>query len=190
MATEERDSGRWYIFDLYTPLNGKITVKESDPSQLFINLEQLTAGLSDFIKAHPGFSLTPSNAQPPKQETNKIAMTDGAGLPIVDAQTMEPVMVDLPHDTHVFTIKEIWHDKTKGNEKNPNGVDVLRVTTVETYQYCGKYGMSCFHPNNPILDGWKTWEVGVKYAPPKEITKVLVRDPKDGGKYADILEFR
>jgi hypothetical protein len=181
MTIEEKDSGRWYIFDLYTPHNGKITVKESDPSQLFVNLEMLTENLTNFMKAHQGFSLTPQNQQAP---TNKIAMTDATGVPIVDAQTMEPVMVDLPSDTHVFTIKEAWHDQTK------TGKDVLKVSTVETYQYSGKYGISCFQPNDPAFDGWKSWPVGTKYAPPKGANKVLVRDPKDGGKYADILEFR
>jgi hypothetical protein len=179
---DEKDSGRWYIFDLYTPHNGKITVKESDPSQLFVNLEMLTNGLKEFIDKHPTFSLTPNIAQPP---TNKIAMTDGTGVPMVDAQTMEPVMIELPSDTHVFTIKEVWRDQTKDKSK-----DVLKIATVETYQYCGKFGMACFHPNEPAFDGWKTWEIGVKYSPPRGVTKVLVRDPKDGGKYADVLEFR
>lgn len=182
MATDEKDSGRWYIFDLYTPHNGKITVKESDPSLLFANLEMLTDGLKAFIDKHPAFSLTPNSAQPP---TNKIAMTDGTGVPVVDAQTMEPVMIELPSDTHVFTIKEVWRGQTKEGKK-----DNLHVTTLESYQYSGTYGITCFDVNDPALDGWKSWPIDAKYAPPKGITKVLVRDPKEGKKYATILEFR
>ena len=184
--SDESNSDRWYIFDLYTPHGGKITIKESSPLQLYDNLTILKNQLAEFIKENPRFTLTPQLAQPPE---NKIPEMDG-DLPVVDAQTGKPRMIDLPADTHVFTIKEMWHDKTKPNDKNPQGMDVLKISTVETYQYCGKFGMSCFHPNDPKLDGWKTWEVGVKYLPPKGITKVLVRDPKDGGKYADLLEFR
>jgi hypothetical protein len=179
---EEKDSGRWYIFDLYTPHNGKITVKESDPSQLFTNLEMLTAGLKEFIEKHPTFSMTPQSQSAP---TNKIAMTDATGVPIVDAQTMEPVMVDLPSDTHVFTIKEVWRGQIPDTKK-----DNLHVTTLETYQYSGKFGLTCFEVNDPAFDGWKSWPVDAKYAPPKGITKVLVRDPKEGKKYATVLEFR
>ena len=72
------------------------------------------------------------------------------------------------------------------------GKDVLKVLVVEQYQFGGgKYGISCFNPP-PDFANWKSWPIGPAtfYAAPANASKVIVRDPENGGKYASILEFR
>lgn len=122
----------------------------------------------------------------PTAESQKIQATTEDGLPIVNGQTGEPEMVPLPQGVHLFTVKEVYHDTNKDGDKH-----MLKVVINEQeYQFSNKkYGVSCFHPG-PEFTGWMDWTVGNRFAPPVKAAKVLIRDPKPGGKYADVVGFR
>lgn len=121
----------------------------------------------------------------PPAETQKVQATTEDGTPVIDGD-QKPVMVPLPQGAHLFTVKEVYHDTNKDGDKH-----MLKVVINEQeYQYSNKkYGISCFHPG-PEFAGWMDWTVGNRFAPPIKAAKVLVRDPKPGGKYADVVEFR
>jgi hypothetical protein len=113
-----------------------------------------------------------------------ITVTDETGVPVIDAVTGKPMTAPLPEGVRLYTVAQVFHDKTK------SGKDVLKVITAEE-PYNTKYGVSCFHPS-PEFNGWKTWQEGekFKYAPPAGAGHVLIRAPQGEGKYADVLEFR
>ena len=124
------------------------------------------------------------SAEAPGVSSSKIQMKTEDGLPVVDANG-QPVMVDLPEGHHLFTVKEVYHDTNQSGDKH-----MLKVVLEERYEYGnGKYGVSCFHPESHFA-GWKQWEKGKRYAPPVNAAKVIIRDPKPGGKWADVIEFR
>lgn len=125
-----------------------------------------------------------SRAPMPTPENDKIQLRTEDGLPVVDAE-QKPVMVGLPAGTHLFTVKEVYHDTNKGGDKH-----ILKVVLTESYEHGnGKYGVSCFHPG-PEFTGWRDWPIGQRFSPPVQAAKVLIRDPKEGGRYADVVEFR
>lgn len=121
-----------------------------------------------------------SNVPPAAQMQER----DATGLPVVDPEG-KPVMVNLPDGVHLFTVAGVFHDQNKDKDK-----DILKVVTVEK-PYNSKYGVSCFHAP-PEAEGWKAWPIGPdqKYAPPKGMGHVIIRDPQSGGKYAEIVEFK
>lgn len=119
--------------------------------------------------------------------SNKTPLTDENGTPVVDAQTGAPVMTDLPAGVKVYRVAGLAHDKTT------TGKEVLKVWTAEE-PYNKGYGVSCFHPPAEI-GNWKSWalmskENKVRYPPPAGFELVLIRDPKEGSKYPDVIEFR
>lgn len=147
----------------------------------------LLAGISKTKLAIANQNGKPINNKPapmPETASQQIQMTTEDGLPVVDGN-QQPVMTTLPQGTHLFTVKEVYHDTNKDGDKH-----MLKVVISEDYQYGNKkYGISCFRPG-PEFTGWGDWPVGQRYAPPVKAAKVIVRDPKQGGKYADIVEFR
>jgi len=119
---------------------------------------------------------------------NTIPARDENNTPIIDAQTGEALKQNLPDGVHLYTVAGLVHDKNKEGTK-----DILKVFTVEAPYHKG-YGVSCFHPPAE-LKGFTAWAVTSKenkamYAPPESCKHVLIRDPKDGSKYADVVEFR
>jgi len=112
---------------------------------------------------------------------NKIQLTTEDGLPVVN-QEGEPEMVELPKGTHLFTVKTLAHGKTQA------GKSVIKVFIQENYEHDGgRYGMTAFR-GGP--DGWEKWSENAQYAPPEGFGHVVVSDPKEGGKYANIEMFR
>jgi hypothetical protein len=182
------NNGSWFIFDLYTPHGGKITVKESEPDKVGEHLTALIAQVGETLKNNKGWTLIPPPlTQAPATPNNTIQMRDDSGLPVVD-ENQQPVKVSLPSGTRVYQIQSVYHDQTKPKDGKP-GKDVLKIVTIED-PYNTKYGVSCFHPNG--IDGWKTWPVGVenKYAPPAGLNHVVIRDPQGDSKYPEVVEFR
>jgi len=169
----------WFIFDLYTPQGGKITIKESDPTKLNQHLTDLLHGLTAFMTENKGFSLRPPEL--PAAPKQNVTVVDEQGNPAKD-KNGQAVEVDLPEGTHLFDVASLFHDQTK------TGKDVLKVVTVQP-PYNTKYGVSCFH-GGPA--GWKDWPIGIdnKYRPAEGFTTVIIRDPKKDGGYADVVEFR
>jgi hypothetical protein len=108
------------------------------------------------------------------------------GLPVIDGEG-QPVLIALPANTHVFTVKGFYHGQNKDKTK-----DFLKVV-VEEKPYSGKYGHPVFHP--PFAE-WKTWPYpadgaapGLFAADPK-YGHVVIRDPEGDGKFPEIVEFR
>jgi hypothetical protein len=120
--------------------------------------------------------------------TSKIPAQDETGVPIIDGNTGEAVLTDLPEGVHLYTVAGLVHDKNKEGTK-----DILKVFTIEAPYHKG-YGVSCFHPHAD-LKGFTSWPVTSKdnkamFAPPPSCKHVLIRDPKGDSKYADVLDFR
>lgn len=115
----------------------------------------------------------------------QVQERDENGTPVVDPEG-KPVMASLPAGTSMYTVKGMYHAQTKA------GKDALRVV-VEEKPHNSKYGHYCFHP--PFSD-WKNWPLAASegtpalFAPPPGCGHVIIRDPQDGGKYPEILEFR
>lgn len=181
VVTASATQSPWYIFDVYTGKGGKITCKVSDPKMFEGDFETLMAALQNTVNKH-GVTLTPPPLPATPLAAATVPLTDEAGAPVTDDKGNQQT-VDLPAGIHLFTVKALFHDKTK------TGKDVCKVVTVEE-PYNTKYGVSCFHPEG--LEGWKTWPLGVdvKYAPPKGFGHVLIRDPNEENQYANVIEFR
>jgi hypothetical protein len=176
--SDETQSNRWYIFDLYTPHGGKITVKESDPTQIASNIQNLIADLEDVLKTHKGWSLVPPPlpSAPQSAPATAIQMRGGDGLPVVDGD-LQPVMVPLPPDHTLQQVIGLSHSKNKDRTK-----DLLKVFTPE-YE---RYGVNAFG-NGP--DGWHEWPLDAHYAPPEGFRQVIIKKA-EGDKYANVVEFR
>ena len=100
----------------------------------------------------------------------------------VDEAFPEPVYEDLEPKKHLFTVKALAHGKTQA------GKSVIKVFIEEEYEYANKkYGMTAFG-GGP--DGWEKWSENAQYSPPEGFGHVVVSDPKDGGKYANIEQFK
>jgi hypothetical protein len=127
----------------------------------------------------------PAAPPAPSPDTQKIPMTTEDGLPVVDGDG-KAVMTNLPDGHHLFTVKEVFHDTNHAGDKH-----MLKVVLEESYVFVEKqkYGISCFRPESHFPN-WKTWEIGKRFSPPVTAAKVIVRDPKPGGKYPDVVEFR
>jgi len=149
--------------------------------------KNLLTGIDKMVSNIIDLKGKPINGKPqpaPVAGPAQIQLKTEDGTPVIDAETRQPVMVNLPSGHHLFTVKEVYHDKTQ------SGKDNLKIVLEEKYEFGnGKYGVSCFHPNG-FYNGWKDWEVGKRFAPSREAAKVIIRDPKEGGKYADVVEFR
>ena len=144
--------------------------------------EELATVIADFYSDVVTVGGKPDGpALPPKAQ---IQERDETGVPVVDGDG-NAIMTNLPEGTNLYTVKAVFHDRTKTGNK-----DVLKVVTVEK-PYDTKYGVSCFHPPE-AFNGWKDWGIGIeyKYAAPEGAGHVVIRDPKDGGKYADVIEFQ
>lgn len=126
-----------------------------------------------------GHAPSPSPAGKPKPQMQQ--MEDG--IPAVDAEG-NPIMVDLPDDHHLFTVKELYHDTNKDRDRH-----MLKVVIEEPYEFSnGKWGISYFKPDGPVK-GWNKWPLEKRIAPPPEAVYVVVRDPQNGGKFADVIQF-
>lgn len=182
MAKEEleKGSGSWFIFDLYSPHGGKITVKESEPDKVEEHIADLIAGLATLSD---GWSIVPPQGAQPK---TTIPVRDEQGLPVVDGE-QKPVFTELPPGVKLYTVQHLMHGKTKPNEKNPTGMDVVNVITIEA-PYNTKYGVKCFHPTG--LDNWKTWVQDAPQVPLPGFFHVLIRDPQGESKFPEVVEFR
>ncbi len=175
----------WYIFDVYTSKGGKITCKLIDPRTFESDFAALMAATQNIVNKF-GVTLTPPPlpdapvaqiALPTKQQ---IQLHTEDGLPVVNSDG-EPEMIELPEGTRVYSVKALWHDKTK------TGKDVLKVTTHED-PYNTKYGVTAFHggPEN-----WKTWPEGIdhQFKAPKTFAHVIIKDPEGEGKYPEVIRF-
>lgn len=116
--------------------------------------------------------------------SQSIPVTTEDGLPVVNAEG-KPQTMQLPAGVTLYQVAGLFHGKTQ------NGKDYLGVRTIEQ-PYSKKWGVKCFHPNG--IAGWNSWPVGeaepVLYAPPANALKVIIREPKDQGGFADVVEFR
>ena len=102
--------------------------------------------------------------------------------PVDEAFPNEPVYEDLAPKRHTFTVKALAHGKTQA------GKSVIKVFIEEEYEHANKkYGMTAFG-GGP--DGWEKWSENAQYSPPEGFGHVVVSDPKDGGKYANIDQFK
>ena len=114
----------------------------------------------------------------------QIQERDEAGLPVVDAD-LKPVMINLPPNTGLYTVKGFYHGTDKTGAKH-----YLKVV-VEEKPYNTKYGHICFHP--PFTE-WKAWPVASDppglFAPPDKCKHVIIRNPEKEGGYPEIVEFR
>jgi hypothetical protein len=151
------------------------TVRAWSPEKLFKAIENLQV-LVLGIGGKPSGQVKPAPVA-------KVQERDENGTPVVDPEG-QPVMINLPSNTHVFTVKGFYHGQTK------NGKDICKVV-VEEKPYSGKYGHATFHP--PFAD-WKTWPVAGDppglFAPPAGCGHVVIRDPEGESKYPEIVEFR
>ena len=173
----ESPTGAWIISKVYSAHGIAIDLKASGTT-LRAAIDDLYAGIAYGIETYKWSTEAPKLPDAPAQ---KVQLRDEAGLPVVN-QEGEPEMVDLPPGVRMFNTKALFHDKSRDGSK-----DLLKVITVEE-PYNTKYGVACFH-GGP--EGWQSWPVGVenKYAPPKGFTKVAIRDPKEGEKYANVERF-
>lgn len=155
------------------------TIRQWSGSTLYEQVAKMVARVLETGGKPAGF------APPP---VNTIPVRDENGTPVVDGNTGQPVMTDLPEGVHLYTVAGLVHDKNKDGTK-----DILKVFTVEQPYHKG-YGVSCFHPPAE-LKGFIAWAVTSKdnkamYAPPETCKHVLIRDPKADSKYADVVDFR
>jgi len=143
--------------------------------------ENLLSQFARFQAAILALDGRPINNQPKTAPVPQVQEHDETGLPVVDAEG-QPVMQPAPGGTKEYTVKALFHDKTK------SGKDVLKVVTEEA-PYNTKYGASCWH-GGP--EGWKSWAEGVenKYLPPKGFGHVLIRDPEKEGGYPEVGQFK
>jgi hypothetical protein len=133
--------------------------------------------------AQDGFGIDIEREIPPVP-AQVIQERDEIGTPVVDLEG-KPVMQKLPVDQHIFSIKSVYHDMSKDGKK-----DLFKIVLDGDYAFGnGKYGIACFHPPSQYA-GWKTWELKKEFAPMPDCGHVVVRDPQQGGKYAEIVEFR
>lgn len=162
------DTFKWLDAEGYDHLT---TLRAYSPHLLFKQMEKTISGIRD-IGGKPVGQGMPIPA---------VQEIDASGLPVVDGDG-NPVMKEMPADTHLFTVKALFHDVTKSNK------DVLKVVTVEE-PYNTKYGVSCFHP---AIEGWKVWAIGPdnKHEPPAGYGHVVIQDAGGERKYADVIEFR
>lgn len=170
------DSFKWTDQNGFEHLS---TVRAWTGRGLLTGIEKMTSNIIDLQGK-------PMNGKAQPAPGNTIPVRDENGTPVVD-QDRNPVMTTLPEGVHLFQVTGLAHDKTQ------TGKDVLKVWTAEE-PYNKGYGVSCFHPPAEI-GSWKSWPVmsrenKIKYAPPKGFEQVLIRDPKEGSKYADVVEFR
>jgi hypothetical protein len=128
--------------------------------------------------------IAPANRVAPPPPSQMVQERDEhSGLPVVDAEG-QPRMVALPDGVAIYTVREVFHDKTKA------GKDILKVTTVEEAPFISKkFGIGVFHAPSQYSD-FHQWPIDGRYAPKPGAGHVLIRAPKDGGKYADVIEFR
>ena len=97
---------------------------------------------------------------------------------------VDPAELELKPGQHVFTVKEVFRDKNGDGSKY-----MLKVVLEEQYQYGnGKWGISYFKTDGAYA-GWTKWELGKRFAPSGEWARVIVEDPKPGGKFANIVSF-
>lgn len=97
---------------------------------------------------------------------------------------VDPAELELRPGQHLFHVKELFRDKTNDGSKY-----MLKVVLEEPYEYGnGKWGISYFKTDG-VYAGWTKWELGKRYAPSREGAKVIVEDPKPGGKYANVVAF-
>jgi hypothetical protein len=97
---------------------------------------------------------------------------------------VDPAELELKPGQHVFTVKEVFRDKNGDGSKY-----MLKVVLEEQYQYGnGKWGISYFKTDGAYA-GWTKWELGKRFAPSREAGRVIVEDPKPGGKFANIVAF-
>lgn len=157
--------------------NCQFTLRDDDENNLMLRFKDFVQFLNS-AQVTPKQVGQPTPKDPPQQ---KIQMHDSSGLPVVD-QEGNPVMENLPPGVHIFTISKLAHGKTK------SGKDVLKVWINEEYEFCGKYGMNAFSDGG-MINGWEEWPIDTPFNP-QGVSKVIVRDPKDGGKYANIESFQ
>ena len=155
------------------------TIRAWTGAGLYKQVSEMAARVLETGGKPAGFAPAPANTVPMRDET---------GDPVVDGNTGQPVMENLPEGVHLFTVAGLVHDKNKDGTK-----DILKVFTVEQPYHKG-YGVACFHPPAE-LKGYTAWAVTSKenkamYAPPESCKHVLIRDPKGDGKFADVVEFR
>jgi hypothetical protein len=187
-------SGQYNLEQMYSLNgNGNVTLSDGQTVKFQVTFRHgMTAerAMNDFeafvatlnLMALEGVEFEPGKpGKMPEPPVQKIQERDETGAPVVD-ENHEPKMVDLPHDVHVFTVSQVFHDQTKGK------MDVMKVVTVEK-PYNTKYGVTCFHPPEQF-EGWRSWTIGTRFSPPVGAGHVVIRDPSGEAKWADVVEFR
>jgi len=121
-----------------------------------------------------------------KPAPTTVQERDDSGIPVVDGEG-QPVLIPLPANTHLFTVKGFYRGQNKDKTK-----DFLKVV-VEEKPYNGKFGHNVFHP--PFSE-WKNWPLaagetpGLFQPPVPNCGHVVMKDPEGDGKYPEIVEFR
>lgn len=175
------DSFKWIDSNGFEHLS---TVRAWTGGTLLTGIDKATSAIVSKGGKPAGGKPAPAQMPAPQAEETKIQLKTEDGLPVVDVN-QQPVMVQLPEGVHLFQVAGLFHGKTQA------GKDYLGVKTVEQ-PYSKKWGVKCFHPTG--INGWKAWQIGenepLVYAPPDNAKHVLIRDPKEQGGFADVLEFR
>jgi len=152
------------------------TVRAWSPEKLFKAIEHLQA----LILGADGKPMGQAKPAPAK-----IQERDDSGLPVVDPEG-QPVMINLPPNTHLFTVKGFYRGQNKDKTK-----DFLKVV-VEEKPYNSKYGLAVFH--TPFKE-WENWPIAAEgtpglFTPDTKYGHVVIRDPEGDSKFPEILEFR
>jgi hypothetical protein len=168
------DSFKWVDTQGFEHLT---TIRAWTPSNLFSQMGKMQAAIIA-TDGKPVSTQQKVTAAPVAQVQEKID-----GMPVVDADG-NPMMIPLPANEKLYTIKGFYHGQNKDKTK-----DFLKVV-VEEKPHNGKYGHNVFH--HPFND-WKAWPLAADppglYSMPG-YGHVVLRDPKEGEKWAEVVDLR
>lgn len=156
----------------------------------FDEMVTLMAEAESSILHANGTPLISANLRPSSELKNPVPApaepAPGYTVKEVKAQAEPAYVEDLPEGCHLFNVKEVYHDMNSGRTQH-----MLKVVLEEqNYEFAnGKWGINCFHPE-AFYKKYKDWELGKRFSPSIEASKVVIRDPAPGGKWADVVEFR
>lgn len=168
------DTFKWVDGDGYEHM---LTIRGWEGGAMLKAVEKAKEFIAN-LGGKPAGRLSPA----PAAEPLMITVRDENGTPMVDAD-QQPIQEKID-GAKVYTVEGVAHGQTSG------GKDVLKVFTVEREEFISrKYGVTCFHPPVQYKD-CKDWPVDAKYAPADGARHVVIRAPKEGSKYADVVEFR
>jgi hypothetical protein len=135
----------------------------------------------------PSFDLT--KEYPDSNNPFEVPPLPPAPAPAPAAKSNEPryedITTELEPGTHKFPVKEVFKDVNQKGDK-----EFLKVVIDGDYKYGnGNWGIALFKGSDTTFPGWKNWRKGQRYSPPVHAGYVIVKDPQNGGKWADIVGF-